>query len=109
MLRVNVYVVAMACLTSAANGQRLYHKEMDAAAQQAVKALEKVGSKDLFDRMLTNLSTQSKQDFDTVFSGIRRQTRDRIQTWDNWCAVHNNMVQSMKRLGFTGLQTADLF
>ncbi|MEO8125782.1 MAG: hypothetical protein ABJF23_01110 [Bryobacteraceae bacterium] len=100
-------VLAVTVLAGAANGQRLYHKELDAAAQQALKAIDKVDSKQLFERMLQNLSTQSKQDVDTTFSGIRRQTRDRIQTWGNWCAVHADMVQAMKRFDYPGLLAAN--
>ena len=91
-------------LAGSVSGQRLYRKDMDAAAQAAVKAMEKVGSKDLFGTMLQNLSMQSAQDFDTTFSGIRRQTRAHIQTWDNWCSVNSDMVDTMIRLGYPGLQ-----
>ena len=100
-------VLATLLLANAAKGQRLYHKELDAAAQQALKAMEKVDSKQLFDRMLQNLSTQSRQDVDTTFSGIRRQTRDHIQTWGDWCAVHADMVSSMKRFDYPGLLPAN--
>ncbi len=74
----NVLAIALTILSlaGAANGQRLYRKDLDTAAQQALKAIEKVDSKELFDRMLQNLSTQSRQDFETAFSGIRRQTRN---------------------------------
>jgi hypothetical protein len=106
MQNVIASTLAMLFLASAANGQRLYRKELDAAAQQALKAMEKVDSKQLFDRMLQNLSTQSKQDFETTFSGIRRQTRDRIQSWDTWCAVHRDMDRAMTRLGYPGLLRA---
>ena len=101
----NVFTVALTILilASALNGQRLYRRELDTAAQQALKAMEKVDSKELFDRMLQNLSTQSKQDFETTFSGIRRQTRDRIQTWSTWCTVHRDMVRAMRRLDYPGL------
>ncbi|WP_321473560.1 hypothetical protein [uncultured Paludibaculum sp.] len=102
------YLMVISSIPGIADAQRLYRKEMDAAAQQAVKAMEKVGSKDLFDRMLANLSIQSKQDFDTAFAGVRRQTRDRIQTWDNWCAVHQDMVRTMKRIGYVGFEPVDL-
>ena len=99
--------LTMLVLAGVANGQRLYRKDLDDAAQQALKAMDKVDSKELFDRMLQNLSMQSRQDFETTFSGIRRQTRDRIQTWDNWCAVHADMVQTMTRFDYPGLVPAN--
>lgn len=101
-------VALLALWPALANSQRLYRKDMDAAAQAAVKAMEKVDSKTVFNNMLDNLSTQSKQDLETTFSGIKRQTRDRIQTWDVWCTVHSDLVRVMKRLGFPGLRTQDL-
>ena len=96
--------VAILCLLPAvAHSQRLYRKDMDAAAQAAVRAMEKVDSKDLFKNMLDNVSTQSKQDYETTFSGIKRTTRSRIQEWDVWCTVHNDLVLVMKTLGYPGV------
>jgi hypothetical protein len=68
--------------TGVASGQRLYRKDLD---------------------------IESKQDFETAFSGIRRETKDRIQESNDWCGVHAEVTRVIHRLGYVGVRTQNLF
>ena len=100
-------LIAVVLSCAVAPAQRLYNRNLDAAAQQALKAVDKIGSKELFDRQLQNLSQLSKQDFETALSGVRRRTRDRVQQWTTWCHVNMEMARIARAIEYPGAGTAE--
>jgi hypothetical protein len=92
--------------SAAAPAQRIYNHQLDAAAQQALEAVRKIDTRDLFDRQLENLSRLSRRDFETALSGIRRRTRDRIQQWTTWCHVNIEMARVAIAIQYPGAGAA---
>jgi hypothetical protein len=71
-------------LSTHALAQRIYDKERDEQAKQAVKLAEEIKNGSNFEKQLRNLSILARQDFANFFLGQRRATRARINSFTTW-------------------------
>lgn len=79
--------ITLMALCSAVQAQRLYDKNKDEKAQQALKQAEEVTSAALFETLLKNLTALEAQDLAMVMRNSQRSTRTAINGFMTWGTV----------------------